>query len=139
MGRTGSLREYLSSVSTTIANNSGDKTKDPFDALKAYIGNKNNIQAFTIIDSEGHMETVPYDGEDEITVPGVTSPLSDKRLYFKNGASIQLNALSPVFLYYKGVNSIGIVPLENGEGFTCVSSNEPNYGWNITFLLDSAG
>lgn len=139
MGRTGSLREYLSSVSTTIANNSGDKTKDPFDALKAYIGNKNNIEAITITDANGNMESIPYNGEDEISLPGVTSPFSEKRLHFKNGVSIQLNALSPVFLYNKGINVIGIFPSEEGEGFTCVSSNEPNYGWNITFLLDSAG
>ena len=62
MGRTGNLREYLSSVSTTIVNNSGDKTKDPFDALKAFIGNKNNIEAISVTDANGTMETIPYNG-----------------------------------------------------------------------------
>ena len=136
MGRTGSLREYLSSVSTTIANNSGDKTKDPFDALKAFIGNKNNIEAISVTDANSIFETITYNGQEEIELHNLESPFTQKAVHFKNHTTIYLNNETPAFLYTKNSKVIGISPVEGGEGITCKSQDEPDYGWTITFILN---
>lgn len=136
MGRTGNLREYLSSVSTTIVNNSGDKTKDPFDALKSFIGNKNNIEAISVTDANGTIETIPYNGQEEIELPNLESPFTQKAVHFKDHITIYLNDETPAFLYTKDNKVIGISPVEGGEGITCKSQDEQDYGWTITFLLD---
>lgn len=136
MGRTGSLREYLSSVSTTIANNSGDKTKDPFDTLKAFIGNKNNIEAISVTDANGTFQTIPYNGQEEIELIGLESPFIQKAVHFKNHTTIYLNNETTAFLYTKNRKVIGISPVEGGEGITCKSQDESDYGWTITFILN---
>ena len=62
MGRTGNLREYLSSISTTIANTSGgDKDKiSPSELFKRtcnYLINFSNLEAIITVDIDGTTQT----------------------------------------------------------------------------------
>ena len=137
MGRTGSLREYLSSVSTTIANTSGGGDKDkisPSELFKRtynYLINFSNLEAITVVDVNNVIQTSSITSEDVTQFVPITidSHLQQVALQYKNKWSLLINVSEPLH------NEQYTVP---GTGGIMATDNTNNISYAIEILACSS-
>ena len=106
MGKTGDLREYLSSISTTIANTSGGSDKDkinPSDLFKRtydYLINFSNLEAITVTDINGTTGTRSVtSGDFTQFVPFIIdSHLRYVTLLYKNKWQLSISVSEPIYI-----------------------------------------
>lgn len=143
MGKTGDLREYLSSISTTIVNTSGGGGKDkisPSDLFKRtydYLINFSNLEAITITDINGTTGTKSVtSGDFTQFVPFIIdSHLRYVTLLYKNKWQLSISVSEPIYIesqQYRISGTGAIVATDNTNhisyliGIESSSSDDPN-------------
>ena len=152
MGRTGSLREYLSSVSTTIANTSGGGDKDkisPSELFKRtydYMINFSNLESITVVDVNNVIQTSSITSEDVTQFVPITidSHLQHVALQYKNKWSLSIHVSEPLYIeseQYTVPGTGAIIVTDDTNNISYViriqssSSDDPNVDTEYRFKL----
>lgn len=143
MGRTGNLRQYLSSVSTTIANTSGGGDKDkisPSELFKRtcdYLINFSNLESITAVDVNGTTQTsltIPEDFS-QFAPLIINNHLHYIILQYKNNWQLLIAVSEPLYTdsqyVIDGTGNIGFVDGVNHINYSIEIRSNPGEDSNV--------